>query len=77
MQKAQSVTKRPRGKRLLLSMAISILLRRQLFLSWALKDGYDLNKDKDISSLDGQEFEQNHAEIEKYKLPQEKAYSSV
>ena len=58
-------------------MAISILLRRQLFLSWALKDGYDLNKDKDISSLDGQEFEQNHAEIEKYKLPQEKAYSSV
>lgn len=50
---------------------------RQLFLNWALKDGYDLNKDKDISGLEIQEFEQNHTKKEEYKLPQEKVYSSA
>lgn len=25
---------------------------RQLFLNWAVKDGYDLNKDKDIPGLE-------------------------
>lgn len=50
---------------------------RQLFLNWALKDGYDLNKDKDIPSLESQEFEQKQGETEKYKPPQEKAHSSV
>lgn len=50
---------------------------RQVFWNWTLKDGYDLNKDKDITGLEGQESEQKYAETRTYKLSQGKAHSSV
>lgn len=34
-------------------------------MNWALKDVYDLNKDKDIPGLEVQEFQQKHRDTEK------------
>ena len=64
MKKAQSIRDRPKGKRLTLCGSVKIS-RRQLILNWALKDVYDLNKDKDIPGLEVQEFQQKHRDTEK------------